>query len=64
MIPLKYIRENSQKIKDLLKSKKVDFDIESLLSKDKEWRELVLKCDDFSDTPPIIAKLFNSYNGD
>ena len=40
MIPLKYIRENPREIKDLLKAKKVDFNIDELLHQDMKWREL------------------------
>ena len=56
MIPLKYIRENAQEIKDLLISKKVDFNIDELLDKDKNWRELVLKCDSLKATRNKVSK--------
>ena len=64
MIPLKYIRENPQEIKNLLKSKKVDFDIESLLNKDKKWRELVLKCDDLKATRNKVSKEISKLKAD
>ena len=64
MIPLKYIRENPQEIKDLLKSKKVDFDIESLLNKDKEWRGLVLKCDSLKATRNKVSKEISKLKAD
>ena len=56
MIPLKYIRENPDEIKGLLKAKKVDFNINELLNKDIRWRELVLKCDKLKETRNKVSK--------
>ena len=64
MIALKYIRENPQEMKNLLKSKKVDFDIEALLNKDKKWRELVLKCDNLKATRNKVSKEISKLKAD
>ena len=39
-----------------------DIDMQFELS--KNYSNIVLKCDEFLDNPPIIANLFSSYNGE
>ena len=56
MISLKYIRENKDIIKETLKAKKVDFDLDKLIETDVEWRSLVKECDDLKSTRNDVSK--------
>ena len=47
MLDPKIIRDNPDLIRQILKNRAVDFDIDRLLQLDKNRRELILKTDDF-----------------
>ena len=43
---MKMIRENPENIKNMLKSRDVQFDLDSLLELDKKRREMIINTDD------------------
>lgn len=47
MLDPKIIRENPDKIRKMLKDRTVEYDIDNLLKKEKERRELIIKTDQF-----------------
>lgn len=47
MLDPKFIRENPEKIRKMLKDRAVQFDIDSLIKREQERRELILKTDEF-----------------
>jgi len=46
MLDPKLLRENPDKVRKMLKDRGVDFDLNSLLEKEKQRRELILKTDE------------------
>ena len=48
MLDIKYIRENPEKVKEAAKNKKVDVDVDALLSLDAERRTLQAKIDEIN----------------
>ena len=47
MLDPKILRENPDKVRKMLKNRGVDFELDSLLEREKQRRELILKTDDF-----------------
>ena len=56
MIPLKYIRENREIVKNSLKAKKVNFNLDELLEDDSKWRNLLKNCEDLKSTRNTVSK--------
>ena len=46
MLDPKLIKEKSQMIQDMLKSRSVDFDLDGLIESDQKRRELIIKTDE------------------
>jgi len=46
MLDPKLIKEKSQMIRDMLKSRSVDFDLDGLIESDQKRRELIIKTDE------------------
>lgn len=56
MLDIKFIRENSQKIKEVLKNRRADVNVEKLLKLDEEKRELNTKVDELRQQRNEAAK--------
>ncbi len=57
MFPLKFIRENKDKVIEGLKKKRTEIDIENLLGLDDQRRELIKKIDDMRSKQNSLTKL-------
>ncbi|MGP8320892.1 MAG: serine--tRNA ligase [Methanosarcinaceae archaeon] len=57
MLDIKFIRENSDKIKEAIKNKNIDLDIDKLLKLDKKKRELQAIIDEFRSKKNEMARI-------
>ncbi|MFO7810574.1 MAG: serine--tRNA ligase [Candidatus Delongbacteria bacterium] len=63
MLDIKFIRENPEKVREGIKSKKVNIDIELLLDLEKKRREVLKKVEDLKAERNTLTKLISAMRG-
>jgi seryl-tRNA synthetase len=56
MLDLKIIRENPELVKDVIKKRNLDLDLDKFLELDKQKRELIVKVDELRATKNKVSK--------